>query len=324
MSGQSEYSPLMWLLPRFRGDRSRLSPSERRRVEWYESNTKMASLAAHPTIVFGPRTAGSGPTALRLVCQCMRCGESFRPKQLANVRYCSVRCAALHREVLGVARSKANAKRFPQPMAAEVVFCEECGAEVPRLWRTRRFCSNACRSTKQYREMPDYLGIKGARGRPKRYTAKWAESAKRRGEQLRGRVVSPEVRVKVADGLRRSWDARKQAGGYPMYLAPAVRLSLLRRRTPAQRQLMEALGLTDDQTEVPLKINDRMVFVDLLVGQLAIEIDGSTHAQRQQRQLDIERGAALRMLGYTVLRFWNWEVEENLSEVVQQIRSSMT
>jgi very-short-patch-repair endonuclease len=52
---------------------------------------------------------------------------------------------------------------------------------------------------------------------------------------------------------------------------------------------------------------------------LIIELDGGQHAQ--SREKDRERDKNLSEKGYTVLRFWNNEVLENLVGVVEVIRS---
>lgn len=55
--------------------------------------------------------------------------------------------------------------------------------------------------------------------------------------------------------------------------------------------------------------------------QLIIEIDGGQHAE--QAGYDQHRDAWLRGQGYTVLRFWNHEVMQQLEEVLEQIRSTI-
>ncbi|MCX5864492.1 MAG: endonuclease domain-containing protein [Deltaproteobacteria bacterium] len=56
--------------------------------------------------------------------------------------------------------------------------------------------------------------------------------------------------------------------------------------------------------------------------QLIIEIDGGQHAE--QAGYDRHRDAWLRDQGYTVLRFWNHEVMQQLEGVLEQIRSTLT
>ncbi|MDD2320944.1 MAG: DUF559 domain-containing protein [Geobacteraceae bacterium] len=50
-----------------------------------------------------------------------------------------------------------------------------------------------------------------------------------------------------------------------------------------------------------------------------IELDGSQHADN--RDYDEQRDACLRRNGFTVLRFWNNEVFENIDGVLEAIRA---
>ena len=51
---------------------------------------------------------------------------------------------------------------------------------------------------------------------------------------------------------------------------------------------------------------------------VVIEIDGSQHAEN--RRYDEQRDACLRRNGFTVLRFWNNEVFENIEGVLEVIK----
>ena len=55
--------------------------------------------------------------------------------------------------------------------------------------------------------------------------------------------------------------------------------------------------------------------------QLIIEIDGGQHAV--QTEYDQHRDAWLHSQGYTVLRFWNHEVMQQLEGVLEQIRNTI-
>ena len=55
---------------------------------------------------------------------------------------------------------------------------------------------------------------------------------------------------------------------------------------------------------------------------LIIEIDGGQHSE--QVKYDHDRDTWLRSQGYTVLRFWNHEVMQQLESVLEQIRLSLS
>lgn len=53
---------------------------------------------------------------------------------------------------------------------------------------------------------------------------------------------------------------------------------------------------------------------------LAIELDGSQHAEPEHLEYDKRRTAFLNSQGITVIRFWNNEVMENMDAVIEKIR----
>jgi very-short-patch-repair endonuclease len=55
---------------------------------------------------------------------------------------------------------------------------------------------------------------------------------------------------------------------------------------------------------------------------LVIELDGGQHDW--QREADVRRTAYIEARGYSVLRFWNHEVFENIEGVLQVIQSVVT
>jgi very-short-patch-repair endonuclease len=55
---------------------------------------------------------------------------------------------------------------------------------------------------------------------------------------------------------------------------------------------------------------------------LVIELDGGQHAENIE--YDHERDAWLRSEGYTVLRFWNNQLMENMDGVLEQIRLTLS
>lgn len=58
--------------------------------------------------------------------------------------------------------------------------------------------------------------------------------------------------------------------------------------------------------------------------QLAIELDGSQHAERKHQSYDVRRTAYLEDFGIRVIRFWDNEVLKNIDAVLESIASSVT
>ncbi len=57
--------------------------------------------------------------------------------------------------------------------------------------------------------------------------------------------------------------------------------------------------------------------------QLAIEIDGGQHAEKENIKMDYQRTAYLNQKGIRVIRFWNNDVLENTNEVLEEIYATI-
>ncbi|WP_407936366.1 endonuclease domain-containing protein [Longilinea arvoryzae] len=66
--------------------------------------------------------------------------------------------------------------------------------------------------------------------------------------------------------------------------------------------------------------------VDLAIPEvrLAIEVDGKTHKLKKWKFLDQRKTAVLNQLGWTVLRFWNEEIDQDLNKCVQTVMSTIS
>ena len=58
--------------------------------------------------------------------------------------------------------------------------------------------------------------------------------------------------------------------------------------------------------------------------QIAIEVDGVSHQTPQIKERDDRKDAFLMGIGWTVLRFWNREILENLDRVVSVVQSTIS
>jgi len=54
---------------------------------------------------------------------------------------------------------------------------------------------------------------------------------------------------------------------------------------------------------------------------LVIELDGSVHESGEAKEYDDVRDKYFKELGFTTLRFWNDEVENNIREVLEKIKN---
>ena len=56
---------------------------------------------------------------------------------------------------------------------------------------------------------------------------------------------------------------------------------------------------------------------------LVIEIDGGQHNRPELAALDSVRDSQLKTLGYSILRFWNHDIDQNVEGVLQVIHSKL-
>ena len=68
-------------------------------------------------------------------------------------------------------------------------------------------------------------------------------------------------------------------------------------------------------------LGDYIVDFVCFEARLIIELDGGHHSEEKNKSKDMEREKNIQEMGYRVLRFWNNEVMNNISGVLEAIRS---
>lgn len=91
--------------------------------------------------------------------------------------------------------------------------------------------------------------------------------------------------------------------------------------TPAEAKLHNAMieVMKDTLTEVSIQHIIGPYIGDMKIKNLIVEIDGSTHAGREE--YDERRTSYIKNHGYQVIRFKNCEIYENAEECAQHIRT---
>mgnify|MGYP001574906311 CR=1 FL=1 len=56
---------------------------------------------------------------------------------------------------------------------------------------------------------------------------------------------------------------------------------------------------------------------------LAIELDGSLHKEKENREYDKDRAMYLELRSITILRFWNSKIEKNLDKTLTKIKEKI-
>ena len=171
----------------------------------------------------------------------------------------------------------------------------------------------------------------------------------------RGYVITPSQRKSMVDGLRKVSHLRRGVPNpvaskwmkehNPMKNAISVekmRAKLIGRKfvhrggngklTTSQILLSKMSGLVVEYAIRTITVRDRFLRlptcykVDLahVATRTAIEVDGMKHKLPKQIKLDEKKTSVLSCLGWSVLRFWNWDVLENTEVVIDQIQSCIT
>ena len=218
---------------------------------------------------------------------CLYCGKPFMTfrKGKSTARYCSASCAS--KGISPEARQKHNDAIRKPPVIKN---CLECGKVMVlqpsgKKSAKRKFCSPSCAARYQFRD--------------------------------------PKFRYETT--------ARMRAKSKGTFLSRGGNGQL----TAHQKKLCEALGLPDSAMEyVILTTKARGYFqslpnsykVDLGIPEvrLAIEVDGKTHKDKKWKFLDRRKTAVLNFIGWTVLRFWNEEVDRDLENCVRTVMSTIS
>ncbi len=98
--------------------------------------------------------------------------------------------------------------------------------------------------------------------------------------------------------------------------------ALRKRLTPQEAKLWVQLRLLPkDEFHFRRQVPMGRFIVDFVEKRrrLAIEVDGSQHGEVAGLARDAERDAFLRCSGFQVLRFWNVEIDTNMSGVIDTI-----
>lgn len=255
--------------------------------------------------------------------QCLYCGTIFMtyPKGDETAKYCSRSCAT--KDQTPETRKK-RADKTRKPLVEKT--CEECGKTyflkpMGQLSAGQRFCSPACSGRNMWKK-PGFrenfiakikvsAGVK-LKGRPQPYSAE----RMRRNNPMSNPEIASKVRVSLQG---RTFLARGGNG----------------QLTHQQIALCQALGLPETAMEYVIPTRPAREYfpslppaykVDIGIPdvRLVIEVDGKTHKTRKWQFLDRRKTAVLNFIGWTVLRFWNEEVDQDLNRCVQTVLSTIS
>lgn len=258
---------------------------------------------------------------------CEWCGAILTPKisQEARKRFCDRSCSAKwtqsQPEIVERMRATKIAQHRtsvnPQAKWRQPRRCELCGAEYRLKFNSQlaqRFCGNRC-SAKWQMSNPARRVLTAAtchtpevrKKRNAAVSASWAKPTQEnaaRKEALRnnGRHAKPESIEKMRRSLSgRTFLAR---GGNGALTEPQLKLSRALGELPMEYPIMTA-PVASRFKSLP---NCYKVDIAYPALKVAVEVDGNTHKQKKWKFLDRRKTEVLNALGWTVLRFWNWDI----------------
>lgn len=253
---------------------------------------------------------------------CAYCGKAFMtyPKGSDTARFCSRSCASLD-------RSPESRKKLGDAHRKLMVahLCLQCGQiflikPTGQTAAKRKFCSQKCNAIDRFRNTK--LGQERAR-KMRQGGNGW--TGKKRPDvaermRLQNPMCDPNIREKARSSLvGRTFLSRGGNG----------------KITKQQEQLRLALNLPTSSLEYVIctkEVRHRFPSlppsykVDLAIPEvnLVIEVDGKTHKEKKWKFLDGRKTAVLRSLGWTVLRFWNEEIDQDLNRCAQMVMSTIS
>ena len=210
--------------------------------------------------------------------------------------------------------------------------CQWCGKTVTKRRKiisgcVRRFCDRKCSADWQWSQ-PDYakskriVTLKRDAASRANMQAMWNKPGFRESVQKRAKallsdsVTGPEIR-------RLSVEKIRSTIGFKHLYGNSVRI------TKHARIIHERLcaelpdGLWQFELSIPTRFGQRPFWYGVDVASvkymIAIEVDGSTHCRKDIKRIDAEKRKFLEDRGWSVLHFWNTEIDKDQDTVIRQI-----
>lgn len=250
------------------------------------------------------RTQCSMPKTLPIL-RCRQCSQPYQTKSSqgtgAAAKYFPVYCSR-----------ECKAKWWAENVRkTDMLPCAQCGKIVTcngrrdreRVRAGRVYCSEKCKTNL-------------VRAISQRTMARTNRAHASHRMKIRNPMKRPETRAKVSKAMRGRTFLARGGNGQP---------------TTPQMIMANATGLAMEYPIPTATVKGRFQSlptcykVDLADPKvkLAVEIDGHSHRTKKWRFLDQRKTAVLNGLGWTVLRFWNQDVMDDLAACVQTVSSTI-
>jgi hypothetical protein len=246
---------------------------------------------------------------------CGFCGATIVPRnpQEGRKKFCNASCNARWQKTQPdiVAR---QGKKDHQPRIRN---CEWCKSEfkVGPGETYKRFCSRKCSSTWRMTQPEIRAKVHNAEVSAKcgagikawyKSDSPSAIAAKKRIAALNP-MSNPSSVAKMTASLKGKPFLNR--GGNGKLTVPQTELARVLGNVPMEFAI-ETASVAHLLSDLPNSYKSDIAIPDRMI---AIEVDGKTHMRKQTRIQDAKKTEALNALGWTVLRFWNWEILDWIS-----------
>ena len=219
---------------------------------------------------------------------CPVCGKIFTVQANDPQKFCSTFCSHI------------GQKHTTVQLVNRV--CAICGKEFSvKPWNKKKTCSKSCQYT-----------LMGLSSVGRKCSEKKRQQMMENNPSKNPCVLQKMKDTKIKNGTLHIWSGKRGGNG-----------QFTKEQMILYRQLGEGWFL-----ELPIKTHRKSPYptnykVD--IGnpflKIAIEVDGQTHNSPKQRALDLKKTSLLEVLGWRVLRFTNRQINQNLSDVILQIKN---
>ncbi|MDY7026695.1 MAG: DUF559 domain-containing protein [Spirochaetota bacterium] len=126
-------------------------------------------------------------------------------------------------------------------------------------------------------------------------------------------MKNAESRNKMIQTLKKNGHKPLKRGGNGQYTSQQIKIA------EALGWEMEVAVPTAESSLLGDYPNSYKIDVADSCSRIGIEVDGHSHLKKKQKKEDRKKTDVLESLGWTIIRFWNSEIDSNLSRCVARV-----
>lgn len=244
---------------------------------------------------------------------CNSCGEVFTAKAIPSDirRFCSKNCADSSRKL--TEDERARRAKESKKKKIHTIECEYCGNLFNTEKVSRRYCSRSCAGKGKYVNNPNLREV----SRDNMYRLRETHA-----DEIREYLLSDRNPIRMMTSSERSeiskrtWERVTSTESWTT-------------TTEWQKELFDALTAElpgcrlNMEQRIYMKDGEspRFYIADIVIEdtKMIVEVDGWVHHQR--KEYDARRTMRLDSIGWSVMRFWNSEIQKDLGRCIRMVVS---